>query len=67
MTKKKVGRFWLQPTKTYPDGAPQREEYETDRAHFMACNAYSVEWRAQYKCAGCTDPACPQCGVRFSI
>jgi hypothetical protein len=60
----KVSRFWLQPTETYPEGAPQREEYENDIAHFVACKAYAVEWRARYECRGCVDPACPQCSQR---
>ncbi len=50
--KLKVNRFHLQPTSSFPDGAPQREEYETDEAHAQACCAYGREWVQKYECLG---------------
>lgn len=61
-----VKRFWLQPTISFPEIAPQREEYTTDAAYDRACVKYANEWRAQYRCAGCSDIACPQCGPEGS-
>lgn len=61
--RKHVTRFWLQPTVSFPEIAPQREEYVSDRAYDRACVAYANEWRAAYRCAGCDDVACPQCGA----
>ncbi len=60
----KVPRFWLQPTKSFSEGAPQRESYETEAAFDRACTAYADEWRKTYLCAGCSDVACPQCGAQ---
>lgn len=54
--------FWLQATRSFPNGAPQREEYESDEAHEAACRAYSAEWRQAYSCLGCNNPDCPQHG-----
>lgn len=48
-------RFHLQPTASFPDGAPQREEYDNDGAHDRACDKYADEWRAAYECVGCDD------------
>jgi len=59
----KVSRFNLQPTASFPEIAPQREEYTNDRAYDRACVEYANEWRATYVCAGCPDVACPQCGA----
>jgi len=50
---RKHERFYLQPTRSFPEGAPQREEYYTDKAHEEACEAYAAEWRAEYECPGC--------------
>jgi hypothetical protein len=58
-----VARFHLQPTASFPEIAPQREEYADDRAYDRACVAYANEWRETYLCAGCSDVACPQCGA----
>lgn len=62
MTRKKVPCFRLQKTKSFPDGAPQRESYDSDDHYFRAEKRYEEEWRAKYQCAGCVDPGCPQCG-----
>jgi hypothetical protein len=61
-----VKRFWLQPTPSFPDCAPQREDYIDDRGYDRACVKYANEWRAMYRCAGCNDVACPNCGVEGS-
>lgn len=61
--RKNVRRFWLQATTTFPEGAPQRESYLNERAYARACVQYANEWRAAYRCAGCDDVACPQCGA----
>lgn len=57
-----VERFRLQPTTSFPEGAPQRESYNTDEDLFKAEKEYAVEWRKEFKCPGCEDMACPQCG-----
>lgn len=59
----KVPRFWLQPTRSFLEGAPQRENFDSDPAFEIACIKYDREWRAEYECAGCSDSECPQCGV----
>lgn len=64
MTKTKVRRFWLQQTKSFEEGAPQRESYVDDRGFDRACVAYAKEWRRQYSCAGCGEAECPQCGAQ---
>ena len=61
--KKEVRRFWLQETRSFPEGAPQRESYNSDAAYDRACVTYDGEWRLQYHCAGCDDVVCPQCGA----
>ena len=61
-----VRRFWLQPTPSFPEGAPQRENYMTDEACDRADVRYADEWRAMYHCAGCDDVGCPQCGAQGS-
>jgi hypothetical protein len=60
--RKRVPRFWLQATTSFPDGAPDRAEYMTDEAFFRACLVYDVEWRAAYICgeAKCENHDCPQ-------
>jgi hypothetical protein len=58
----KVARFWLQPTKSFPD-PPQRENYWDDDGYFHAERRYEQEWRETYECAGCPDSSCPQCGA----
>ena len=67
MGRERVAKFCLQPTKSYPDGAPQRESYYSDGAYLCACDAYDVEWRHKYKCQGCDDCCCPQCGKHAKI
>ena len=64
--RKEVARFWLQPTPSFPEGAPQRESYMTDEACDRADVRYADEWRAMYRCAGCDDVGCPQCGSQGS-
>jgi hypothetical protein len=64
--RKEVARFWLQPTPSFPEGAPQRESYMTDEACDRADVRYADEWRAMYHCAGCDDVNCPQCGAQGS-
>lgn len=62
--KKTVNRFSIQPTQTYPEGAPQREEYVTVRGFIAACIEYGAEWRREYECGdkNCRNPDCPQHG-----
>lgn len=55
-------RFHLQGTKTFPDGAPQRESYNSDNDFELECMRYRFEWCAQYECPGCDNSDCPQCG-----
>lgn len=54
-TRKKI-RFWLQPTPSFPDGAPQRENYTSDGAFERAVAKYDAEWCVMYECIGCADP-----------
>jgi hypothetical protein len=58
----KVKNFWLQPTVSFSEGAPQREEYLTDADHLAACLEYGKEWRAAYECCNpeCKNRDCPQ-------
>ena len=63
VAKQRVKRFWLQPTATFAEGAPQRESYAGAAAYDRACVKYAAEWRAMYRCSGCDDVACPQCGA----
>jgi hypothetical protein len=51
-----------QTTKSFPEGAPQRESYESDVACFRAEERYAKEWCETYCCTGCRDLVCPQCG-----
>jgi hypothetical protein len=59
-----VRRFWLQPTRSFADGAPQREEYLDDRSFDRASVDYAEEWRRVYHCEGCGSVECPQCGAQ---
>ena len=59
-----VVTFWLQATPGFPGGAPQREDYTSDAAHDRARVAYAAEWRAAYRCTGCSSVECPQCGAQ---
>lgn len=61
-SREKVGGFALQATESFPNGAPQREEYSYDLWHEIDCRRYAEEWRARYECPGCLNPDCPQCG-----
>ena len=62
MRRKRV-TFHLQPTRSFPDGAPQREEYDTDTTHKIACQLYASEWRQEYECPSyCKNVDCPQHG-----
>lgn len=62
MEQKIVERFCVQPTRSFEDGAPQREEFDSDESHLVACVKYGAEWRKEYKHEGiCKDYACPQC------
>jgi hypothetical protein len=65
-SKRLVGGFALDPTKSFTDGAPQRESYDNDATYFRAEKKYDKEWRAEYECVGCEDPGCPQCGQKQS-
>lgn len=60
--KTKVPSFHLQPTKTFDEGAPQRESYDSNEAHERACVRYGLEWCQQYECAAnpCRNRDCPQ-------
>lgn len=60
--KTRVNAFILQPTRSFPQGAPQREKYDTDEDLFAAEKLYAQEWREEYECQGCQDRCCPQCG-----
>lgn len=62
--KKPVAAFSLQPTKSFPNGAPQREEWSSDPDYVRSIRDYEMEWRHEYQCRGCKDPICPQCGYR---
>ncbi len=57
-----VSKFWLQPTFSFPDGAPQREEYDGDELFKSVCLKYEIEWRAEYICndKNCKNRDCPQ-------
>jgi len=57
-----VKKFWLQKTTSYPNGAPQREEYVDDAAFEVACRIYERQWREEYICAddNCKNRDCPQ-------
>lgn len=58
----RVDRFHLQPTWSFMNGAPQREEYEDDDSFFAACKEYSAEWCDRYECKDtkCNNRDCPQ-------
>jgi hypothetical protein len=60
-----VPKFCLQPTPGFPNGAPQREEYDDDAAFQAACDKYDAEWLVVYSCsdADCMNSNCPQHGV----
>jgi len=67
MSKISVGRFWLQETKSFKEGAPQRESYLDDCTFDRACVAYANEWRQKYHCHGCDEVECPQCGAQARL
>jgi hypothetical protein len=52
MNRKRV-IFCLQPTPSFPAGAPQREEYVSDGEYLKACKGYRAEWLGLFECAGC--------------
>ena len=62
MSKTRVPRFFLQPTVSFPGGAPDRAEYESDYWHEVAAAKYAREWREQYICGdrACRNRDCPQ-------
>jgi hypothetical protein len=60
IAKKKVYGFSLEPTKSFSEGPPQREEYEDDVYHEIACRQYQHEWREEYHCVECHRGDCPQ-------
>lgn len=53
MAKRTAVIFHLQATPSFPEGAPQREEYVSDGAHDRACDKYAAEWRVLFTCTGC--------------
>lgn len=57
-----VPKFWLQPTPTFFDGPPQREEYDSDSDFLTNCLIYEYEWKEMYICAdtSCKNYDCPQ-------
>lgn len=57
-----VSHFWLQATASFPDGAPQREEYDSDDYFASACSEYCQEWRNTFVCGDndCRNRDCPQ-------
>jgi hypothetical protein len=60
--RKRVLKFFIQPTRSFPEHAPQREEYEDDDSFFDACEVYDREWLETYICedSGCKNSDCPQ-------
>jgi len=60
--RRKVPAFHLQKTESFPEGAPQREEYDSDHHYERACRLYEAEWLAAYECGNprCKDSNCPQ-------
>lgn len=60
--KTQVEKFWLQPTISFPDGAPQREEYILDCGYEEDCIIYAKEWVDTYECmnTNCKNRDCPQ-------
>ncbi len=69
--RRRVRCFHLQSTKSFPETAPQREEYYTDEDHLEACRQYGIEWRATYICEGHDTGAavrdCPQHGFNAQM
>lgn len=63
--RKRIAVFWIQPTASFPEGAPQREEYDSDSSHSRACRKYAEEWRQEFECPGCNNLDCPQHGAFF--
>lgn len=60
--KTQVASFHLQPTASFPEGAPQREEYASDQWFYQACRKYGTEWCLKYAHPGkCENRDCPQC------
>jgi hypothetical protein len=51
-----------QTTRSFATGAPQRESYNSDADYFRGVKLYDKEWRRTYRCMGCLDRVCPQCG-----
>jgi len=63
MSKIRVTNFSpSQGTKSFPDGAPKREEYATSASFRKDCRSYWAEWRARYECINqaCKNWDCPQ-------
>lgn len=62
LAKTKVQRFWLQENISFPEGAPQREEYLDDSSFEKACFNYEKGWRARYECGdpNCKNFDCPE-------
>jgi hypothetical protein len=62
MKQKQVACFHLQVTKSFAEGAPQRENYISDDYFYRACRKYAAEWVVEYKHPGtCQNRDCPQC------
>lgn len=61
-TRTVVPGFSLQPTSYFPNGAPQREAFDSDEDFKTACRVYADEWRRKYVHGGvCKNRDCPQC------
>ncbi len=62
IVRRDVPRFNLEPTLSFPEMAPQREEYLSDELFDAACRKYGAEWREEYRCCDtkCRNPDCPQ-------
>lgn len=56
-----VDRFCIQETPSFPEGAPQLENYDKMSEFEGAVREYEIEWRIVYRCRGCDDALCPQC------
>lgn len=61
-----VDRHPLRPTKSFPDGAPQREEYDNDKSYNIACEEYEAE-RDNKKLPFTAGVTCDECPWRKDV